>query len=182
MKRVLPLFLNASLALGVISSPVFAYRPDAPTTGKETKAEFTLPSGVAVEIVEAPYVHSEPVPSACKTTSFGCPTDLDYTTYVKSLRVTYKGVTYSLDASKMYDAWGSRPLEIKGVIRYFGGWCTDTKNCAFRGLFADGCDAFVAEWVIWQGVPRRTDMTTSSEVIHEFMKQIDPPKSDLKAP
>ena len=75
----------------------------------------------------------------------------------------------------MYDAWGARPLEVKGVVRYFGGKCFDTKNCQLRGLFSDAAGSFVAEWQIVGGLPTRTILTSSSDVVHLFMNNIDPP-------
>jgi hypothetical protein len=75
----------------------------------------------------------------------------------------------------MYDAWGSRPLEIKGVIRYFGGNCRDEKNCQFRGLFSDAAGSFVAEWFIVDGRPMRTVLTDTNDIVNFFSKNIDPP-------
>jgi hypothetical protein len=76
----------------------------------------------------------------------------------------------------MYDAWGGRPLEYKGTIRYFGGKCSDQKNCQFRGIFSDGAGSFVAEWRIVGGVPTRTVLSGSDDIVHLFMKNIDPPE------
>lgn len=75
----------------------------------------------------------------------------------------------------MYDAWGNRPLEVKGAIRYFGGRCSDVKNCEFRGIFSDGVGTFVAEWRVVDGVPIRDVLTDSSDIIDLFMHNIDPP-------
>jgi hypothetical protein len=75
----------------------------------------------------------------------------------------------------MYDAWGSRPLEVKGVIRYFGGRCVDSQSCQFRGIFSDGAGSFVAEWIISGGLVLRTILSGSVDVIDLFIKDIDPP-------
>ena len=110
----------------------------------DTQAVFTLPSGVNVKITEAPFDKNMFKVSGCTaagTTSlinghfpwgvaFGLPK-----TYLKSLVVSYQNQSYSLEISDMYDAWGGRPLEYKGAIRYFGGRCANPKNCQFRGLF-----------------------------------------------
>jgi hypothetical protein len=76
----------------------------------------------------------------------------------------------------MYNAWGSRPLEFIGSVRYFGGKCVDAKNCSFRGLFSDAGGSFVAEWRVINGVSTRTVLTDSSDVVSLFMKNIDPPE------
>lgn len=78
----------------------------------------------------------------------------------------------------MYNGWGSHPLEYKGVIRYFGGKCFDTKNCQFRGLFSDAAGTFVAEWRIVNELPIRTMLTNSDDVVNLFIKNIDPPEFD----
>ena len=75
----------------------------------------------------------------------------------------------------MYDAWGARPLEQEGVIRYFGGKCFDKENCQLRGVFSDGAGSFVAEWRIVNGHAARTVLTTSSDVVNLFKQHIDPP-------
>jgi hypothetical protein len=151
----------------------------------DTTASFTLRSGVAVRIVEAPFNASQFKIQSCSDQEpaclingrvpFGNAFELPET-YVKSITVSCKGRSYSLDATQMYDAWGSRPLEVKGVIRYFGGSCSDAKNGRFRGTFSDAAGSFVAEWLIVNGVSIRTVLTDSSDVGDLFMKSIDPPE------
>jgi hypothetical protein len=152
----------------------------------DTQATFTLPSGVKVKIVEARFDRKLFRISGCtKGTAcfidgripFGSYSFLPET-YVKSISVLYKGQSYSLDVSDMYDAWRGRPLEYKGVVRYFGGRCTDTKYCQFRGLFSDGASSFVAEWRIADGVPIRTVLSDSGDIVNLFMEHIDPPEYD----
>src|ERR1700733_11301338 len=101
---------------------------------------FTLPSGVHVEIIEAPFQKGQFNISGCSNDGNACringhvPSGSGFSlpkTYVKAITVSYQGRSYSLDASDMYDAWGTRPLEVKGVVRYFGGKCFDVKNCQF---------------------------------------------------
>jgi hypothetical protein len=151
----------------------------------DTRAVFTLPSGVRVKIVEAPFDKSRFKVEGCSDqdqmcringripfgTAFGLPE-----TYVKSIMISSKGRSYSLNASDMYNAWGSRPLEHKGSIRYFGGKCNDLKNCQFRGVFSDAGGSFVAEWRVVNGMPIRTTLTDSNDVVTLFMKNIDPPE------
>ena len=147
--------------------------------------KFTLPSGVTVELDERTFVASQFKIDGCKEnepkclingnipigTAFGLPS-----TYIKSIKVSFKGKTYSLDSRDMYDAWGKRPLEVPGVVRYFGGKCFDSKNCQFRGLFSDAAGSFVAEWRVINGVSIRTVLTDSDDVVNLFMKDIDPPE------
>jgi hypothetical protein len=150
----------------------------------ETKATFTLPSGVKVEIVEAPFEKGHFKVEGCAEqggkcringrvpfgTVFGLPK-----TYVKRISVSFQGRSYSLNSQDMYDAWGHRPLEYKGVVRYFGGKCYDSENCQFRGLFSDAAGSFVAEWRIVNGESIRTVLTDSDDITNLFMKNIDPP-------
>ena len=95
-------------------------------------------------------------------------------TYVKGITVSYRGKSYSLNSSDMFNAWGERPLEING-IRYFGGECFDVRNCRFRGIFSDAAGTFVAEWMVVDGVSVRTVLTNSSDVESLFLRHIDPP-------
>jgi hypothetical protein len=144
---------------------------------------FTLPSGVKVEIVEAPFASSGIKAVGCENAvqvcrlggkPYGMATGLPKT-YVRSIGITYVNATYRLDSADMYDAWGSRPLQKKGGIRYFGGSCSDAKNCVFRGLFGDGASSYVAEWVIFDGVSSRTVLSGDSDLLGLFEKYIDPP-------
>jgi hypothetical protein len=147
-------------------------------------ATFTLPSGVAVRIVEAPFKASMFKVQNCMDEEMPClinghvPFGVGHgfpRTYLKSITVSFEKRSYSLDVSDMYNAWGNRPLEVKGVVRYFGGRCFDAMNCHFRGLFADAGASFVAEWHIVEGVPSRTVLTASDDVVNLFMENIDPP-------
>jgi hypothetical protein len=153
--------------------------------GAAVPGQFQLPSGVAVRIIEAPFKLKNSRVEACGPGApaclinghvpFGAAFGVPHT-YVKSITVEYEGQTHELDTSDMYDAWGRRPLEYKGVIRYFGGRCTDAHNCRFRGLFSDAAGAFVAEWLVLNDRAVRTVLTDSNDVVHLFMTNIDPPE------
>lgn len=153
----------------------------------DTSATFSLPSGVTVRITEAPFDKTLFKISGCTTASKACfingrvPMGLQGgtlpQTYVKSISVSYRGRSYSLQVSDMYDAWGQRPLEYKG-IRYFGGKCFDAKNCQFRGLFSDAAAGYSAEWRVVDGMPIRSVLSGSDDIVHLFMKDIDPPEFD----
>lgn len=151
----------------------------------DTKAAFTLPSGVHIKITEATFQKKLFKVSGCTGegtncringhTPFGSAFEIPKT-YVKSIAISYQGQSYPLDTSDMYDAWGDRPLEYKGTVRYFGGKCFDTKNCQFRGLFSDAAGSFVAEWRIVNGLSNRTVLTDSNDIVNLFMQHIDPPE------
>jgi hypothetical protein len=151
----------------------------------DTVAAFTLPSGVNVKITEAKFQKTLFKVSGftnggtiCRINGqppFGTAFELPKT-YVKSISVSYQGQSYSLDVSDMYNAWGKRPLEYKGTVRYFGGKCSDIKNCRFRGLFSDGAGSFVAEWQIVNGLPIRTVLSDSNDIVNLFTQHIDPPE------
>jgi hypothetical protein len=171
MRKLLP-FLAVSVVLSM-----------AANAQAVSRATFTLPSGVIVTVTEAPFNKSRFHVSGCSGNGaclingripFGFGAQLP-NTYVKSITVTFKGHTYALDASDMYDAWQNRPLEYKG-IRYFGGKCDEPGYCQFRGLFSDGIGSFVAEWSVVDGRAFRTVLTSSDDIVDLISKHIDPPE------
>jgi hypothetical protein len=166
----------------VLSFALFVSSANADTT-----STFTLPSGVGVKIVEATFKKSLFKVEGCSGKDQMCrindhtPAGIAFglpSTYVKSITVSFQGRSYSLDVSDMYNAWGTRPLEYPGKIRYFGGKCFNTKNCQFRGLFSDAAGTFVAEWKIVNELPVRTVLTDSNDVVNLFQQNIDPPEFD----
>jgi hypothetical protein len=96
-------------------------------------------------------------------------------TYLKKLSLSIADKTYNLDTSGMYNAWGNRPLEFKGKIKYLGAHCYDKDHCSLRGLFSDAAGSFVAEWVIVNGKSTRTVITSSDDIVHLFIENIEPP-------
>jgi hypothetical protein len=160
----------ASAALFVFSASAFA---------EDTVASFKLASGHKVSIVEAPFAdsklkYSESAPCLVNGhIPFG--TDCSApTTYVKSISVEVRRKTLKLDASHMFNAWGTRHLttyEGKPVT-YFVGACPSKDLCYFRGLFSDGAGTFVAEWKVFQGVTTRTVISSDEEFISLFMKSM----------
>ena len=155
------------------------------TSLADTNSAFMLPSGVKVEIIESVFMKDSYQISGCSMHESTCiinnniPFGIGFglpKTYVKSITTSYQGRSYALDTSNMYNAWGNRPLEYKGVIRYFGGPCSDAKNCQFRGLFSDASGSFVAEWKVVNGLPIRTILTSSNDVMNLFSEHIDPPE------
>lgn len=141
-------------------------------------ASFTLPSRVEITIVEAPLA-GDVYPNCSRSGTGFVFRDYRPRTYVKSITGQYKGKTFTLDSTCMTDAWNGRPLEVKGVVRYFGGHCTidhGTLFCSLRGIFADASESFVAEWSVTGTSGLRTVMSGSSDIIHLFMKNIDPPE------
>lgn len=172
MKKMGSLFV---LVLALVTTPALA----------DQTATFTLPSGVNVDILESEFEKSlfkvegcsqpDPICRINDQIPMGVASGLPRT-YIKSITISFKGQSYSLDVSSMYNGWGSHPLEYPGVIRYFGGQCVDTKFCQFRGIFSDGAGSFVAEWKIIGGKSVRTVLTDSDDVVGLFMKNIDPPE------
>jgi hypothetical protein len=160
----------------------------------ESTAVFTLPSGVAIRIVEAPFDPAGHRVKGCGTSPvnrnavvtclidglpvFGSDSQLP-DTYVKSITASFKGRSYALDTSQMYNAWGKRPLEMKvkgvGTMRYFGGSCRDALNCILRGLFSDAAGSYIAEWQIIDGTAVRTALTDSGDIVGQLINHIDPP-------
>lgn len=151
----------------------------------DTTSAFMLPSGVKVKVIEATFKKSlfkiegcAKGDSACRINGhvpFGTSFDLPKT-YLKEISILFEGQLHLLDVSNMYNAWGSRPLEYPGKIRYFGGKCSDINNCQFRGLFSDASGSFVAEWRIVGGKSVRTLLTDSNDIVDLFIKHIDPPE------
>jgi hypothetical protein len=176
--------------IGVLSLALGA----AALSATDATSRFTLPSGVAIQIVEAPFDPTKHHIQGCGSgavsqprSAAGCLIDGRLVfgsademprTYLRSITATFAGRSYSLDVSQMYNAWGSRPLEFKGAVRYFGGRCQDALNCTLRGLFSDAGGAYVAEWQIVNGVSERTVLTWSGDVVIDFRKHIDPPEYD----
>jgi hypothetical protein len=149
-------------------------------------ADFTLPSGIKVEIIEAGFESAAHTILGCDGAMPVCringqvpmgPDNGIPQTYVQSITVAFEGQSYALDASNMYDAWGERPLEADGIARHFGGTCSDPYNCAFRGVFSDGAGVFAAEWHVVNGQARRTVLTKDEALIASFQQEIDPPES-----
>jgi len=160
----------AAAALILVSAPVWA---------EDTVASFTLASGHKVSIIEAPFTesgltYSESAPCLVDgQIPFG--TDCSApTTYVKSISVEIQGKKLQLDASHMFDAWGTRHLakhEGKPVT-YFVGACPSKERCYFRGLFSDGAGTFVVEWKVFQGATTRTVISDDEELISIFMESM----------
>ncbi|HEY9051773.1 MAG TPA: hypothetical protein VIQ03_09535 [Gammaproteobacteria bacterium] len=99
-------------------------------------------------------------------------------TYVSNITFSIKKKSYQLDSKYMYNAWGGRPVEVPDVIKYLDAHCYDTENCTIRGLFSDAGGSFVAEWKITNGIPLRTIITDSPDVVYFFTKNITPPIFD----
>lgn len=171
----------------IFAAIIFCFLAIETRANADTTSTFTLPSGVEVKIVEASFKKSlfkiegcSDKNSVCRIngqlpfgTSFGLPK-----TYLKKISISFKEKSYLLDVSNMYNAWGSRPLEYPGKIRFFGGKCSDINNCQIRGLFSDAAGSFVAEWRIVNGQQVRTVLTDSDDIVNLFMEHIDPPEFD----
>ncbi len=149
-----------------------------PSIAADQIYRFTLPAKVQITVIEAPFGQRSSAACPGLRAPLGSG-DHHPKTYVKSIKALFEGHVIDLDVSCMTDAWNGRPLQ-QGAIRYFGGWCDILKGkpqCAFRGVFADGSEAFVSEWVSSGNKGRRTVISSSSDLMDLFLKNIDPPKN-----
>ena len=145
---------------------------------------FDLGNGLKISIEEKKFDPSEWDITYCPNTKFIClingkvPYGVDNvvpSSYLSKLTATVNSKSYQLDTTNMFNAWGERPLEHPGAIKYFSGTCENPKWCIFRGIFSDAAGTFIAEWQVRWGVPERTVITTASDIVNLFMKHIDPP-------
>lgn len=146
--------------------------------------EFDLGNGVTVKLKEEKFIPENHIIENCNNSNIPCLIDRIHPfgtasnmpkTYLKYLSLSKAGKTYKLNTNGMYNAWGNRPLEFKGIIKYLGAHCYDESNCTLRGLFSDAAGSFVAEWVILNGVPYRTVISSSDDIKQLFIKYIEPP-------
>ena len=150
----------------------------------DLSAEFVIPAGIKVRIVEVPFDET-PIrydPREPCLVDGKVPFGVDCTkpnTAVKRITVTLNGKDVDLDPSGMYNAWEGRPLQTKPdrktkrSFRYFGGRCTAPELCLFRGVFSDGAGTFVAEWLVVAGASQRTVLTSSDDVVSQIMRNVD---------
>jgi hypothetical protein len=96
-------------------------------------------------------------------------------TYLDKLNLEIGDKSYDLETSNMYNAWGEKPKEISGVIKYMAVHCYSPKTCTLRGIFSDAAGSFVAEWIISNGIPLRTILSNSKDIVNLFIKKISPP-------
>ncbi|PIE41609.1 MAG: hypothetical protein CSA49_02535 [Gammaproteobacteria bacterium] len=96
-------------------------------------------------------------------------------TYLQGLKLRYKDTVYNLNTQNMYNADVKGVRTEKGVVEYFYASCYDKKNCIVRGIFSDAGGSYVAEWNIIDGVPIRTMLTSSADIVHKFLEDIKPP-------
>jgi hypothetical protein len=164
--------MKTLLVLISTTMALFVFAENYVSGNSDRLSKFVLPSGIEVRIVEA---SCEGAGTACQTrgkTAAGVFVGERPLTYLKEITIRYKDKAYRLDTSGMFNAWGNRPLEYPGIVRYFGGHC-DERTCVIRGLFADAALTYVAEWVVVDGVPARTVLTGSQDIVDVFMKNID---------
>ncbi|MCP4764796.1 MAG: hypothetical protein GY875_00840 [Gammaproteobacteria bacterium] len=162
------------ISLLLFSTPVFA---------DEVKV-FDLKDGIKISILEVPFDPSSHRIENCDDSEIPCLIDghFPYGTafnmprsHLKELTLSIGDSSYNLDTTGMYNAWGNRPLEYKGKIRYLGAHCYNEKSCTLRGIFSDAAGSYVAEWKIINGKPHRTVLSSTDDIMHLFMKNIDPP-------
>lgn len=90
---------------------------------------------------------------------------------LSKLVVNIGGASYELDTKGMYD-----PLLGPALNKNFGGFCYDSKNCAFRAVLGDAGGIYSAEWVIKNGQVFRTTLTDSADIFQFFKGHLAPPQ------
>ena len=167
----------AAIALALVTAAA-----GGPSESGSTTVRVKLPSGVELEIVEAPFRGSGiPVkgctPSAlvCRVGGkpYGMATGLP-TTYLKSVTASYAGSKFKLDCSGIYDA-DVKGHSVQKPVRYFGGSCQGAKDCRLRALLSDAVNTIAVEWVVFDGVAERQIISFDDDIIGLFLKNIDPP-------
>jgi hypothetical protein len=102
------------------------------TTLASDEKRYELDGGIVVTIEEAQFTPEQHDIKNCASSKIPCTIDGVFPfgtafniprTYLKRLTFSIKNKTYELDTSGMYNAWGNRPLEHKGSIRYLGAHC-----------------------------------------------------------
>lgn len=148
---------------------------------------FSLNDELLVTFEEKPFIKSDWKITYCDNGWSVCQINGKYpfgaaaripATYLAKLTASIKGQEYSLNSSNMFNAWGDRSVKLESGTQYFSGVCNHEKWCTFRGLFSDAAGAFVAEWQIRDGVPERTIITYSDDVISLFIGNLTPPVYD----
>ena len=166
----------------LITLLVFSYSSFA----NEAKV-FDLGNGIKVSILEEKFDPKSHKIENCENSNIPCRIDshIPYgtafnmpRTELKELKLTTESGTYKLDTTGMYNAWGERPLEYKGSIKYLGAYCFNPQNCTLRGIFSDAAGSYVAEWLILNGISTRTVLSSSDDIMHLFMTNIEPPRYD----
>jgi len=71
----------------------------------------------------------------------------------------------------MYNAWGTRRQPLKDYLR---ASCDSSNSCIVRGLFSDAGGSFVAEWQVIHGVPMRTILSDSGDVMRTIENNLTP--------
>ena len=152
------------------------------STLKQQTVNLTLPSGVHVSIIEAPFRGSGIAMRGCTKSAtvclvggkpYGLATGLPRT-YIREIVATYRGSKFVLDSTGIYDAEATEHAHHSDV-RFFGGSCQDAKNCAFRAVLGDAANATAAEWIVIDGIVQRTVLSGASDIVQFFEKNIDPP-------
>jgi len=143
--------------------------------------EFTLDGGVAVQVVEKPFVASRhrigycesDVRCPCKVDGkrpFGTPPCELPSSKLEKLVVKISGKAYRLETTNMFNAFEGRELELKGA-KLFTVDCKRTE-CVVKGAFSDGAGGYVAEWTIQGGKAKRTLLSADESVIFPFMESM----------
>lgn len=94
-------------------------------------------------------------------------------TRLTDIAVHIENRTFHLETTGMFD-----PLLGPGSGNDFGAFCYDADNCTFRAILGDAGGTYVAEWIVTNGVQRRTVLSDSSDLVNFVRRNLTPPHFD----
>ena len=170
---------------------VFVIVAGCTTRGKLVETTISLNPDTELHFVDYHYSESEMekckqdfssclkngLPTFGTSSSFGIFTSLPRSHLVE-LRLRYRDIEYKLETLHMYESRSNKKSKSKSNVQYFYANCFDAKNCLVRGLFSDAAGSYVAEWKIVDGIALRSILTSTRDIVHKFIKNINPPVYD----
>lgn len=149
-----------------------------PVNASAGSVTFALPGDIKISATEVPFDPSEHHLSGCGEAYKTCVVDGRVAvgaihmpkTELSDLVLAVGAKTYHLDARGMYN-----PLLQPINAANFGAFCYDSSNCTVRALLSDAGGAYFAEWIIANGVQRRTVLSDSSDLLTFAKAHLIPP-------
>jgi hypothetical protein len=149
-----------------------------PVNSSAGSFSFALPGEIKISATEAPFDPSKHHLSGCGEAYKTCVIDDRVAvgaihmpkTELSDLVLAVGGKTYHLDTRAMYD-----PLLQPTEGRNFGVFCYDSSSCTVRALLGDAGGTHFAEWIIANGVQRRSVLSDSSDLITFAKAHLMPP-------
>lgn len=153
-------FLGYAIALGQLLLPVYA------SAGSFT---FVLPGHIKISATEEQFDSSKHHLIGCGQPYKTCVVDGQVAvgviekpqTALSDLEFIVGAQTYHLDTRGMYN-----PVLQPTRKKDFGVFCYDSSNCTIRALLGDAGGAYFVEWIIANGVQRRSVLSDSSDLLH----------------